>query len=754
MILLYNDNADLRSVFNMLINIELLKNNLKEIGLEDVQINDLITNSSVVEGGLFEATSNLTQEDLMGMEDSSRGDSLYSEYHSPEEEFTYVYEKLFGTKSLEKIEDIHNHFRLSESSKGSKKGDMSVEGSDIPSNATTVAAKVKRFKKDYQDIYHVEIPREITDNKITDAFQLLENKRTFAGLTSEEQNNVINGIRRSARLSGVKVPEQKIRGSLSTYAKHSMGGFDFSLKEDRSGNEKMYVSEDAEITRPINVTGNLGQTAGDHVVPFSLFTRHIQNKVKGKDIHEAIALLRVLSASIGLNQSLIDKAATYTPGAFSDAKSFLFLKSELIPSMLAQWNQNEIAAFKAHDSASRDPQEGGRVKNFLIGQFNFAREADREKEIKDFVSIIDYKPITEIFDKNDLITGERTNDISTLASVVGSVITTYDYIHGINNDDAIIIVNEMLNQHGWIDYYRAQNESLNQDSIVNVVIQEVTEQYPLLQDSLAFVNHSSHLVRSEKGILLEVKEERQFIELLTRDLKGKDKLILQEIKAGMRSVSIPSNSGSRSVLNSFVKLIPEDNHSIDHQQNVINLSKMLEDGEIKVNTVICLERKEGGNNFGMKDVKLLAAILRYNDNNEQSLPIAKTIESSAIYQDAMLYNKAQVCGVEVVGIEGKSLQYNKDSSHYDQTRESYMANRINQLTASGKNVILPIGSSHVLGIKKQLEESVISSDKSKETKEKKCMLTSMRERLQENSTSSFSQTGSASQNKKDTQQIR
>lgn len=255
----------------------------------------------------------------------------------------------------------------------------------------------------------------------------------------------------------------------------------------------------------------------------------------------------------------------------------------------------------------------------------------------------------------------------------------------------------------------------------------------------------AHLVRSEKGILSEVKENRQFMNLLAKDLTAEETIMLQDIKRGSTElVPISNRSDSNSISNPFVNLIPEHNHQIDHKQNAINLSQMLDDGLITSSTVICLERKETGNNFGMKDVKLLAAILRYNDNNKQPLPIAKDIKSSTIYHDAMLYNKAQSQGVEVVGVEGKNLKYNKGSPNYNQEREEQMADRINQLTASGKNVILLVGSSHVFGIRKQLKGRVISLDKGKEIN----IVANMRNSLQEGSISSYTQVIPVSQGKK------
>lgn len=183
---------------------------------------------------------------------------------------------------------------------------------------------------------------------------------------------------------------------------------------------------------------------------------------------------------------------------------------------------------------------------------------------------------------------------------------------------------------------------------------------------------------------------------------------------------------------------------------------MLEEGVITPNTVICLERKEDGNNFGMKDVKILASILMYNEKNKHYLPISESIKLSAIYQDAVLYNKAKTCGIEVLGIEGKHLQLNKNSPNYEKARESHMANRINQLTESGKNVILPLGSSHVLGLKRQLEGRIVVLDE--KSKSEKLQLTTavsnMKESLQKASASSVLEVSFIPQNKKKIQQSR
>jgi hypothetical protein len=96
----------------------------------------------------------------------------------------------------------------------------------------------------------------------------------------------------------------------------------------------------------------------------------------------------------------------------------------------------------------------------------------------------------------------------------------------------------------------------------------------------------------------------------------------------------------------------------------------------------------------------------------------------------------------------------KKSSNYDKARESYMVDRINKLMASRKNVILPIGSSHVYGLREQLEGCIVLSDKSKVAKSPKAMINNIRETLQKASRSSFIKLDSVPQNKKHIQQTR
>lgn len=73
-------------------------------------------------------------------------------------------------------------------------------------------------------------------------------------------------------------------------------------------------------------------------------------------------------------------------------------------------------------------------------------------------------------------------------------------------------------------------------------------------------------MRSEKGALSKVKKERQFKDLLTRDLTPQEQIILQNIQENIEPSFMPNEGDVSSFSNPFVALIPEDKHQVDHKK--------------------------------------------------------------------------------------------------------------------------------------------------------------------------------------------
>lgn len=154
-----------------------------------------------------------------------------------------------------------------------------------------------------------------------------------------------------------------------------------------------------------------------------------------------------------------------------------------------------------------------------------------------------------------------------------------------------------------------------------------------------------------------------------------------------------------------VEIKAESNHATHHSENIQSMIKEINSGKIASNTIIALERKQYGQNLGMKDIIKIANILEHNEKNpNKKITLPKEIEKSLIYQDALLYKTAKEKKVKVIGLEGKNLNANKNSlDEYNKAREKYMVNKINQLTSKGYNVIVNVGSAHEKNIKKYIQ---------------------------------------------------
>lgn len=185
---------------------------------------------------------------------------------------------------------------------------------------------------------------------------------------------------------------------------------------------------------------------------------------------------------------------------------------------------------------------------------------------------------------------------------------------------------------------------------------------------------SSHLVRFEKTL--------KVTNFIHRDIKfDKENLITTEIP---------------------IILFSERSHN-HHKYNIESIIQIIDD-DFNTNTVICIERKQYGKNFGIPDVIALAQLLENSiENNINSLsPLLQ--QHLPIYYDALLYNIAKAKGIPVVGIEGKGIAYSKESTHYHQAREEYMVEQLVDIVKSGKNAIFLVGAAHINNLIKLLAE--------------------------------------------------
>ena len=219
----------------------------------------------------------------------------------------------------------------------------------------------------------------------------------------------------------------------------------------------------------------------------------------------------------------------------------------------------------------------------------------------------------------------------------------------------------------------------------------------------------NNLVRSEKT---SFTQKAKFIDILCEGLSEKAQAKIfnmrEDVISQPRHQLIEESTAKINNTKPNVTLIPESNHEADHRANTQKLTQGIIEGKIKNDTVIGLERKEAGINFGIQDVVLLAKILEHNKNKPQeAITISNKIQNSLIYQDAMLYSVAKLQGIEVMGLEGKRLEHGKESPEYHSIREAHMAKQLEQLITIGKNVIFPVGAAHSDGLKARLSQTNI-----------------------------------------------
>ncbi len=147
----------------------------------------------------------------------------------------------------------------------------------------TIDAKNLREIKDY-------IKREFQD---TEPIEELSIDRKVESTPRKSESSSVSSVTNSfSESTGVDSDHSEtevthnIRGRIQTYEIDMMGGFNCDLV-----NSNIQIKADSKIRRPSKVTGVLGSTAGDHVIPLALFVNNIQEDIKSKTPHEAITIV-------------------------------------------------------------------------------------------------------------------------------------------------------------------------------------------------------------------------------------------------------------------------------------------------------------------------------------------------------------------------------------------------------------------------------------------------------------------------------
>ncbi len=353
-----------------------------------------------------------------------------------------------------------------------------------------------------------------------------QSSNSLSGDTGSESSYVIASNRETRLSSGNKpTPEHFIRGDIETYRNEMMGGFIDNITTSNDEGTNLFVSEEAVIKRPTDVTGNIGRIAGDHVISFSFFIKYIESLLKGKEVYKAlrgltdwVAKLKITEDEKDPCKSIIEKASRHIVRDKSEDfldkyKAFKFLRDEFIPYITAIWNQKIGAAFRSAKTNAERGAEGAITKTALKNIFEVHDAKYQDKSIDEFLKVIDYKPIatshqisSSVNIKDLLAAGCRTNYFRDLTKILSDIIETFFFMyeHDIEYQQrqnvAKVLVSNFLNLNGWVNYYQTNpqdfgenysSDGLSLESLTDLVLSCVKLKKPILFDVLDYFSDSA-----------------------------------------------------------------------------------------------------------------------------------------------------------------------------------------------------------------------------------------------------------------------
>lgn len=181
---------------------------------------------------------------------------------------------------------------------------------------------------------------------------------------------------------------------------------------------------------------------------------------------------------------------------------------------------------------------------------------------------------------------------------------------------------------------------------------------------------SNHLTRTEKENLTHLMPQGELNEKGKYNLNDRlaavndNQVLLNKldkeavITANINFKAIDAKKSVEAEKIGTVEVRAEHDHSMEHGSNNQALIAEIQAGKIDKNTVIAIERKQYGENQGMKDIIKIASILEHNEKYPNSpLKLPEKLENTLIFQDALLYKAAKENGIKVISLEGRNLEH-------------------------------------------------------------------------------------------------
>jgi|GEM_PF-6913884 hypothetical protein len=367
-----------------------------------------------------------------------------------------------------------------------------------------------------------------------------ESSYTLSHEESEDDRMDVNSVGSDGSIKYQKVKE--IRGELKTYTKEMMGYFMLNYTDGKSA---LIIGGRSEIGRPSSVTGSLGKKKGDHLIAVSYYMKMLMQELRNKTVKEAIYRLlpilggdhyedkleKEINSLISRGHEIAEQYEKSFKEGYYHVKVNEYIKQELIPTVVAIWNQRQGIAFLGVKTNAELGHEGGAVSAALKkllktkqSSWHLQKE-DIELAADIYVSkLVDFAVVEE--DKTAssdylrmLSEGKRNNHMSQMVLACGHIIKNFLEFFSAEKISQVeltkLVIIKFLQKEGklgsWFDYYQSNSRMLGDGIIVTIegisdfLIFKVKQEFPLLIENELEVKSETYMRCRSQDLILQTR---------------------------------------------------------------------------------------------------------------------------------------------------------------------------------------------------------------------------------------------------------